>query len=157
MPNRINHVKAVTPHPEIVNAFLTQVCDIPDGWPLGGDAAPVPLDQPLGAGGEVSQEEFHRRRTGGATADSGTPRGGFIAGDSNSRQFQIFGAEQAGFWAVCISTRDIESVYERCQQRQIPCTPVTVADWNKHDNIRNFFCVVDGLFFEVIRVEPKEG
>ena len=31
------------------------------------------------------------------------------------------------------------------------------ADWNERDNIRNFFCRVDGITFEVIRVEPKEA
>ena len=36
-------------------------------------------------------------------------------------------------------------------------TPITVADWNERDNIRNFFCVVGDLMFEVIRVEPKQA
>jgi hypothetical protein len=31
-----------------------------------------------------------------------------------------------------------------------------VADWNERDNIVNFFCVVAGIMFEVIRVEAKE-
>jgi hypothetical protein len=46
-------------------------------------------------------------------------------------------------------------VYERAVARGVPCTPITVADFNERDDIRNFFCIVDGITFEVIRVEPK--
>jgi hypothetical protein len=141
-------VKLVTPHPEIVNAFLTQVCDVPEGWPLGAGGPPVTGDQPLGPGGDLPSEAiFDRRRTTGET--------GYIAGDPSSRQFQILQGEPADFWAICISTRDIEGIYERAKARGVPCTPITVADWNERDNIRNFFCIVADLMFELIRVEPK--
>jgi hypothetical protein len=158
MPSRINHVKLVSPHPELINAFLTQVCDVPEGWPLGGSGAsgpgasvvPLSTDAPLGPGGDLPLEIIGERRHG--TGDSG-----FIAGDPTSRQFQIFQGEPANFWAICVSTRYIEDVYEKAKARGVPCTPVTVADWNDRDNIRNFFCIVDGLMFEIIRVEPKEG
>jgi hypothetical protein len=149
VPSRINHVKLITPQPEVVDAFLREVCDLPEGWSLGvGSSVPVSPDAPLGEGGHLTWTDLgERRRVSGER--------GFIAGDSISRQFQILEGGPASFWAICISTRHIEEVYERCQQRGIPCTEVTVADWNERDNIRNFFCVVAGLMFEIIRVEAK--
>jgi hypothetical protein len=148
MPNRINHVKLITPRPDLINAFLTQVCDIPEGWPLGGDVQPVSPDTPLGPGGDLPAEAIGERRQ-----VSGS--GGFVAGDVSSRQVQILEGKQADFWAICISTRQIEEVYERAKARGVPCTPITVADWNERDNIRNFFCIVADLMWEIIRVEPK--
>jgi hypothetical protein len=150
MTNRINHVKLITPVPEVVDAFLREVCDIPEGWslnPAQGDER-LPADARLGPGGDLPDGALGDRRRVTGTK-------GFIAGTPESRQFQILEGEPAAFWAICISTRHIEDVYERCQQRGVPCTPITVADWNERDNIRNFFCVVGGLMFEVIRVEPK--
>ena len=150
MPSRINHVKLISPEPDLVNAFLTQVCEIPDGWPLGREGAPVPVDRPLGPGVDLPMEAIgERRKVSGEN--------GYIAGDPSSRQFQILEGGPADFWAICISTRDIEGIYERARARGVPCTPITVADWNDRDNIRNFFCVVGGLMFEIIRVEPKNS
>jgi hypothetical protein len=151
MPNRVNHVKLICPHPEVINAFLTQVCDIPEGWPLGPGGDPVSADAPLGEGGDLPLSVIGTRRVA-AEGNSG----GYIAGDPTSRQFQIFAGAHSDFWAICISTRDVEGVYERCQARSVPCTPITVADWNERDNIVNFFCIVDDLMFEIIRVEPKQ-
>jgi hypothetical protein len=150
MPNRVNHVKLITPHPEIINAFLTQVCDIPEGWPLGPAGEAVGADVPLGPGGNLPHSAVDERRK---TAEGRF--GGYIAGNTSSRQFQILAGQYADFWAVCISTRDIEGVYERCMARGVPSTAITVADWNAQDNIVNFFCIVDDLMFEIIRVEPK--
>ena len=157
MVDRINHVKVVTPQPELVDAFLREVTDVPAGWPLGASVGrdPVPPDAPLGPGGELTMDEIMQRREGGEAGDS--EFGGFITGDSTSRQFQIFKSNNAAFWAVCIGTRDIERAWERCKARGVPATPITVADWNERDNIRNFFCLVGGVMFEVIRVEPKQG
>jgi hypothetical protein len=158
VPSRINHIKVVCPNPHIVNAFLTQVCDIPEGWPLagafGGDRPPrtVSAEEPLGPGGDVTMESILAAR-GYAGAGAG---GGFITGDASSRQFQIISGEPADVWGLCVSTRYIEDVYERAVARGVPCTPITVADFNERDDIRNFFCIVDGITFEVIRVEPKE-
>jgi hypothetical protein len=113
--DRINHVKVVTPEPELVDAFLREVCEIPEGWPLSEQSAelrPGPL-APLGPGGEITMEEVMG------------PRGpsdavGFITGDSTSRQFQIFkSAGNAAFWAVCIGTRNIEAA-TRSAWRGIP-------------------------------------
>jgi hypothetical protein len=157
VPSRINHIKVICPNPHIVNAFLTQVCDIPEGWalggPLGGDRPPkaVSPEEPLGPGGDVTMDSILAGRGYGG-AGSG---GGFIAGDPSSRQFQIISGEPADVWGLCISTRYIEDVYERAVARGVPCTPITVADFNERDDIRNFFCNVDGITFEVIRVEPK--
>jgi len=169
MVDRINHVKVVTPEPELVDAFLREVTDVPAGWPLGGSAArdPLPPDAPLGPGGELTMDDVMQRLNAGGDArgDAGGDAGGggggefagFITGDATSRQFQIFKSEgNAAFWAVCIGTRNIEQAWERCKARGVPATPITVADWNERDNIRNFFCMVGGVTFEVIRVEPKE-
>jgi len=150
MPSRINHVKLITPHPEVIDAFLTQVCDIPEGWPLGSSAERLPATAPLGPGGDLPIEVIGERRLT-------TGENGWIAGDPTSRQFQIFEGGPADFWAVCISTRYIEEVHEKARARGVPCTPITVADWNERDNIRNFFCIVGDLMFEIIRVEPKAG
>ena len=151
--DRINHVKVVTPEPELVEAFLREVCDIPEGWPLG-DAERVPPDAPLGPGGELTQDDVVQRRNAG---DGVVSARGFIAGSPESRQFQIFASDTPAIWAICVGTRHIERAHDRCRERGIPATPITVADWNERDNIRNFFCVVGGLMFEVIRVEPKSA
>jgi hypothetical protein len=147
-PNRINHVKIVTPEPAVVDVFLREVCDIPEGWPLGGATRLAP-GTALGPGGALSEVELgDMRRISGAS--------GFIVGDARSRQFQVFEGEAAACWAVCISTRDLQPVYDRCQERGVPCTPIQLVEWNANDDIRFFFCVVAGLNFEVIHVEPKD-
>jgi hypothetical protein len=150
VPSRLNHVKIITPEPEVVDAFLRQVCDIPEGWPLSATAVPLGQDAPLGPGGELPRAELESRRRV-------TGEGGFIAGSPDSRQFQIFEGEHAAFWAICISTRHVEDVHARAVRRGVPCTAIDVADWNERDDIRFFFCVVGGLMFEVMRVEPKAG
>lgn len=144
---RLNHVKVITPEPEVVDAFLREVCDIPAGWPLGG-AVPLDAGGPLGPGGELPRSTLTDRRR--VTDDSG-----FITGSTDTRQFQTFKSDTAAFWAVCISTRDVEGAHERAVARGVQCTPIEVADWNERDNIRFFFCEVGGLMFEVMRVEPK--
>jgi hypothetical protein len=83
VPSRLNHVKVVTPEPERVDAFLRQVCDIPEGWPLTPGSLPLGPDIALGPGGELPRAEVtDRRRTTGDV--------GFVAGSPDSRQFQIF-------------------------------------------------------------------
>ena len=150
--DRINHVKLTTPNPELVDAFLRQVVDIPEGWPLGPNPPTIAPDMPLGPGGDLDPKVVNDTRNAGLGLDVT----GFISGDTNSRQFQILSGEKAQVWAVCIGTRYIERAHERCAARGIPATPITVADWNERDHIVNFFCVVAGVMFEVIRVEPKE-
>jgi hypothetical protein len=111
----------------------------------------VSPDEPLGPGGDLQMQSIMDGR-GYAGPGAG---GGFITGDISSRQFQITSGEPADVWGLCISTRYIEAVHERAVVRGVPCTPITVVDFNERDNIRNFFCIVDGITFEVIRVEPK--
>jgi hypothetical protein len=152
--DRINHVKVVSPEPHLVDAFLRQVCDIPEGWPLGPAGTPVAPDAPLGPGGTLPPEAVNDTRNAGPGMAG---NGGFIAGNTDSRQFQILSSDTPKIWAICIGTRYIERAHDRCRERRIPATDITVADWNERDNIRNFFCVVGGLMFEVIRVEPKES
>ena len=147
MPSRLNHVKIVTPQPDLVDAFLREVCDIPEGWPLGEGSQRLAEGSPLGPGGELPNSALDDRRT--------MTGPGFLTGTPESRQFQIFQGEPAGHWAVCISTRYVEDVHAKAIARGVPCTALQVADWNERDNIRFFFCIVAGLMFEVIRVEPK--
>jgi hypothetical protein len=153
--DRLNHVKIVTPHPEYVDAFLREVCDVPEGWPLGENTGKdrLPPDAPLGPGGELTWDDMLVHRNAG---DADSAPAGFIVGSPESRQFQVFHSDTARIWAICIGTRYVERAHERCRERGIPATPITVADWNERDNIRNFFCIVGGVVFEVIRVEPKE-
>jgi hypothetical protein len=146
MPNRINHVKLVTPRPDLVNAFLTQVCDIPEGWQIGADQLVIGPEVPLGPGGQLPMSAVGERR-------GATERAGYITGDARSRQLQVFLGETGTFWAVCISTRDVEKIHQRATERGVPCTPVAVADWTEHDQIRYFFCLVGDLVWEVMTVE----
>src|SRR5262245_60011857 len=120
--DRINHIKIRTPHPEIVDAFLRRVCEIPEGWALGAASTPLPPDAPLGPGGVLDHAELTRD----AEAD-GVARGGFITGDPSSRQFKIFGSPTPRVWAICIASRHIERAHERCVERGIPATPILVA------------------------------
>lgn len=152
MPSRINHVKIVTPQPAVVDAFLREVCDIPEGWGLGtGEIERHPDGAPLGPGGSLPDDIQVGKR-------EATGRGGFITGDSKSRQFQIMeSATNDYFWAICISTRYVEDLHARAMARGVPCTNILVTDWSADDNIRFFFCEVGKLMFEIIRVEPKES
>jgi hypothetical protein len=149
MPSRINHIKIVCPQPAVVDAFLREVCDVPEGWPLG-ELEKLPEGAPLGPGGTLPDDIQAERR-------QATGRGGFITGDANSRQFQIIESEVNDYvWAICISTRYIEDVHARAVERGVPCTSIQLTDWNPKDNIRFFFCEVGKLMFEIIRVEPKD-
>jgi hypothetical protein len=143
--NRLNHIKLITPEPELVDAFLREVCDIPQGWALGErqDDNMLPVGGPLGPGGELANPVVDALR-GSITG------GGFIAGNPQSRQFQILRNERSAMWAAAISTRDVDEVHRRCQARSVPVTPITDTNWSAHDNVRFFFCLVGGLLFEVL-------
>lgn len=147
MPSRINHVKLVTPEPAVADAFLREVCDVPEGWPLG-EAERLAPGTPLGPGGELTAESM--------AALLPTGMRGFIAGDPSSRQFQILEGTATACWAVAISTRHLEEVHERAVARGVPCTPIGVLEnWSGGASIRYFFCQVAGLTFELLRVEPR--
>ena len=103
---------------------------------MGGMLSParpaeaVAPEDPLGPGGQVTMESI---MAGRGYAGSGAG-GAFITGDVTSRQFQITSGEPADVWGLCISTRYIEDVYERAVARGVPCTPITVADFNEQDD-----------------------
>jgi catechol 2,3-dioxygenase-like lactoylglutathione lyase family enzyme len=145
--DRVNHVKIVTPDPEAVDRFLTEVLEIPKGWPIPGTREPgAHAAAPVR---EVSWESVLARR-----GDDGS--GGAISGTPESRQFQILRGAKAAIWSVAVGTRHIERAHRRCVERGIPCSDVQLVDWNERDGVRAFFAEVGGILFEVMRVEPKQ-
>lgn len=145
----LNHVKIMTPDPEAVETFLREVCQIPEGWPIG--------ERPTGAGGgEISRKTAEPPLTWDNIADFGDGEvSGYIVGSSKSRQFQVFAADTARIWGVAIGTRDVDGAYERAVARGISVTEPRVVDWSEEANIHAFFARVGGVTFEVMRVEPK--
>ena len=146
--DRINHVKIVSPDPGAIDAFLTEVLDVPEGWSLG-DFAPPPADMPSPA----------RDPDGQLTPDSvmafrGSSSGGRITGSGESRQFQLLHGEKPHLWSVAIGTRHLERAHERCIARGIPCTEPALAAWGD-GGIRFFFAEVGGIVFEVMRAEAQ--
>ena len=144
--DRVNHVKIVTPEPEAVDRFLREVLDIPEGWKIPG--AKRAAAHAAAAAPPVTWESVMTRR-----GDDGS--GGFIAGSSESRQFQILRGAKPHIWSVAVGTRHIERAHQRCKERGIPCSDMQLVDWNEKDGIRAFFAEVGGIMFEVLRVEPK--
>ncbi len=146
--DRLNHVKIVTPDPAAVDRFLREVVDIPEGWPLGTlDAAPPgEVRSPArAADGTFSMD------TVGAFRGTSTSFGGFITGSPESRQFQIFQADEPKVWGIAIGTRHLERAHERCVERDIPCTDLQVTPWGDGGTIEFFFADVGGIVFEVMR------
>ena len=149
--DRINHVKIVSPDPKAVEAFLTEVLDIPAGWSLGE----------CSAGTQRGRRPCSKR---GRHAEHGGPRGvaraggngGMIVGSPESRQFQVFHAETPRLWAVAIGTRHVERAHDRCVERGLPCTDVHSTPWGQQDGgVTFFFVEVGGILFEVMRVEAE--
>jgi catechol 2,3-dioxygenase-like lactoylglutathione lyase family enzyme len=148
--DRINHVKIVTPDPEAVNRFLTQVLDIPEGWSLGEVTLPAPADlrsPARDASGQFTAESVSDFR--GATGG-----GGMIVGNEQSRQFQVFQGETAHIWGVAVGTRHLERAHERCVAAGFPCTEPALTPWGDA-GIRFFFAEVGGVVFEVMRAESE--
>jgi len=156
MPNRIQHIKLVAPNPAVVRAFLTQVCEIPEGdefAPEGRERPdPIPVDQPLGPGeGTLTLQDITDQL---ATEGPGT--GGFhIVGDTASRQFQIRSGAPGDVWAIVIASRDVEAVRARAEARGIVCSPIEDYSIGLPQDDRAFFCIVEGITFEVIQFVPK--
>jgi hypothetical protein len=144
--DRINHVKIVSPEPEAVDRFLREVLEIPEGWRIPG--AKAAKGHAPATAEPVTWESVTSRR-----GDDGS--GGFIAGSSESRQFQILRGAKPRIWSVAVGTRHIERAHQRCQERGIPCSEMQLVDWTEKDGIRAFFAEVGGILFEVMRVEPK--
>jgi len=148
--DRLNHVKIVTPDPAAVDRFLREIVDIPEGWPLGD--APPPLAEPVAGPARDAAGNFTME---GVTAFRGEgTNGGYITGSPDSRQFQIFQADQPKVWGVAIGTRHLERAHERCVAAGIPCTDLTLTDWGD-GKIRFFFAEVGGIVFEVLRAESS--
>ena len=156
MPNRIQHIKLVAPNPAVVRAFLTQVCDIPDTGefaPEGRDRPdPIPFDQPLGPGkGELTLQDITDKI---ATEGPGTGEF-FIVGDTSSRQFQIRSGAPGDVWAIVIATRDVAAVRAKAEARGIVCSSIEDYSIGLPQDDRAFFCIVEGITFEVIQFVPK--
>jgi hypothetical protein len=156
MPNRIQHIKLVAPNPAVVRAFLTQVCEIPDSAefaPEGRDRPdPIPVHQPLGPGdGQLTLQDITDK-----IATEGPGTGDFyIVGDTASRQFQIRSGAPGDVWAIVIASRDVDAVRARAVARGIVCSPVENYSIGLPQDDRAFFCIVEGITFELIQFVPK--
>jgi catechol 2,3-dioxygenase-like lactoylglutathione lyase family enzyme len=147
--DRINHVKIVTPDPEAVKRFLTEVLDVPEGWSLGEVTMAPPAD--LRSPARDASGEF----TGDSVSDfrgASPSGGGMIVGSPESRQFQVFAGERAHIWGVAVGTRNLERAHERCVAAGFPCTEPALTPWGDA-GIRFFFAEVGGVVFEVMRAE----
>jgi hypothetical protein len=149
--DRINHVKIVSPDPQAVEEFLTEVLDIPAGWTLG-ECPPAPTEvvgPARNADGTLTMEGIGAWRGPGSD-------GGMIVGSAESRQFQVFHAEAPRLWSVAIGTRHVERAHDRCVERGLPCTDVQSTPWGQQDGgVTFFFTEVGGIVFEVLRVEEE--
>jgi catechol 2,3-dioxygenase-like lactoylglutathione lyase family enzyme len=149
--DRINHVKIVTPDPEAVRRFLTQVLDVPDGWSLGEVSLPSPSD--LRSPARDTSGEF----TSGAVDEfrgASAAGGGLIVGSTQSRQFQVLHGEIPHIWGVAVGTRHLELAHQRCVEAGFPCTDPALTAWGD-GGIRFFFAEVGGIVFEVMRAESE--
>lgn len=148
--DRISHVKIASPDPARIRRFLTEVVDVPDGWPIGPIDTVVPRDAVSPARdehGQFTRDAVLRFR------GAGEELAGFIVGDSRSRELQVTAAETARIWAVAIGTRDVEGAHERCERFGAPATEITVHDWGER-TITFFYAEVGGVVFEVMRIDP---
>lgn len=160
--DRLNHVKIVTPDPGAVDRFLTEVLDVPRGWRLGGAADEVtptapggrsdvggPSSPALAVDGRLTTESVMAHR-GAAELD------GYIAGSTESRQFQVLRGDRPLIWGVAVGTRHLERAHQRCVEHGIPCTDLALTGWGD-GSIQFFFAEVGGIIFEVMRAEgPQE-
>ena len=145
--DRVNHVKIMSPDPEAVHAFLTEVLDVPSGWSMGPIVGAPPDDRPSPA----------RDADGNFTIESvmdfrGVDLGGVIVGSTESRQVQILKSQRAAIWAVAVGTRNLEQAHARARARDIPCTELGFTEWGD-GGARYFFAEVGGVLFEVLRIE----
>jgi hypothetical protein len=145
--DRLNHVKIVSPDPAAIDRFLREVVDIPAGWPLGGGPGPAGevISPASDADGNFTMDTL------GAFRGTSTTFGGFITGSPESRQFQIFQADEPKIWGIAIGTRHLERAHERCLERGIPCTEMQLTAWGDDGTINFFFAEVGGIVFEVMR------
>ncbi|MEX1008675.1 MAG: VOC family protein [Acidimicrobiia bacterium] len=145
--DRLNHVKILTPDPEAVNRFLTEVLDVPAGWSVGPIVGTPPDEcrsEARDASGELTMESV--------LAFRGSELGGLIAGSTESRQIQLLKSPRAAIWAVAVGTRNLEQAHARARAREIPCTEIDATQWGE-GGVRYFFAEVGGVLFEVLRIE----
>jgi hypothetical protein len=149
--DRVNHVKIITPDPQAVDRFLTEVLDIPAGWMMPGDgpSQSEPVRTAATPEGTLSWDDVMAYRAG-SQAD------GFITGSPRSVQFQVYPGDNPRVWAVAVGTRHVERAHERCVERAIPCTSIEPVPWGD-GVIRAFFAEVGGIVFEVLRVEAGDN
>jgi hypothetical protein len=145
--DRINHVKILSPDPEAVNRFLTEVLDVPEGFSMG----PV-VGSPPDECRSPASDEHGNLTIESVLAFRGTDLGGFIAGSTESRQVQILKSARAAIWAIAVGTRNLEDAHARARALAIPCTEIDVTAWGD-GGARYFFAEVGGVLFEVLRIE----
>jgi hypothetical protein len=148
--DRLNHVKILTPDPEAVNSFLTEVLDVPDGFSIGPivGASPDECRSP-------ARDEHGNLTIESVVAFRGADLGGLIAGSTESRQVQILKSPRAAIWAIAVGTRNLEAAHARARARAIACTEIDATAWGE-GAARYFFAEVGGVLFEVLRIEHGE-
>ena len=144
--DRLNHVKILSPDPEAVNRFLTEVLDVPQGFSFGPIVgSPDESRSPArDADGQLTMESVFEFR--------GPELGGLIAGSTESRQFQVLKSPRAEIWGIAVGTRNLEQAHARARSCDIPCTEIDSTPWGD-GAARFFFAEVGGVLFEVLRIE----
>jgi hypothetical protein len=145
--DRLHHIKILTPDPDAVNQFLTDVLDVPAGFAIGPIAGAPPHECPSPARDERGELTIES-----VLAFRGSDLGGVIAGSTETRQFQMLKSDRAALWAVAVGTRNLEQAHERARAREIPCTEIDFTEWGE-GGARYFFAEVGGVLFEVLRIE----
>jgi catechol 2,3-dioxygenase-like lactoylglutathione lyase family enzyme len=149
--DRLNHVKILTPDPEAVERFLTEVLDVPEGFSMG----PI-VGSPPEESRSPARDEHGNLTIESVLAFRGTDLGGVIAGSTESRQVQILKSTRAAIWAIAVGTRNLEAAYARARALAVPCTEIDVTTWGE-GGARYFFAEVGGVLFEVLRIENAES
>ncbi len=124
--DRFNHVKILSPDPEAVNRFLTEVLDVPAGWSIGpivGAPAHDSLSPARDARGELTTESV--------LAFRGKDLGGVIVGTAESRQFQVLKSARAGSGRSRWGRATSSAAHERARAREIPCTDLDFTEWGE--------------------------
>jgi catechol 2,3-dioxygenase-like lactoylglutathione lyase family enzyme len=145
--DRLNHVKILSPDPDAVNRFLTEVLDVPEGFeftPMVGSPPEECRSPARDADGELTMDSV--------LAFRGPELGGLIAGSPESRQFQVLKSTRAEIWGIAVGTRNLEQAHARARARDIPCTEIDATPWGD-GAARFFFAEVGGVLFEVLRME----
>ncbi len=162
MPAGVNHIKLVTPDPDAVNDFLTQIAGVPQGrgrvetlggqGPLGMFGVGQPPAEPHpphdDGSGYLPLEQVYTTRGADGT-------GGWNVGELDvSRRFQVFSGEEPHIWAVALGVPNLEDAVAQCQERGIPVTDIhVVTPFGTNERCRFAFARVGGIVFELMRRE----